>query len=546
MGINDHSNINTYAGFDPTGYLANPATADLDMADFNIMMGTGGIGNDEEIITFGAGVTGASTFAGNILLGANGIGGDNPILTFAGGAAGAVTSTGVMLFPDGTVAIPSIAFSADTNTGIFRIADDSFSATSGGSEGVRISETGDDITVLLPIALDSVTITNGGTGYAAGDLTFTGGGGTGMAGTYGVTAGIIDSIVITNVGNGYTFAPTIGTSDAGNADAVLAAVMRTNQLMANRGSATVQAISLGESGTGIYGPGINQIGFSLIGAQKWVMYGSIFKGASSNGPALVNQNSSATVPSVTPNHADDNTGIGRADADQLSLIAGGVELQRLTEAVGGNVITMNSHVHYHKHQFDDNFLVTSKNYGSRWDLTNVGGAGTNAIKAGAGFGGITLLTTGATTGNYECTQTEDVFFSRAIAPMVDVHMKLDTDLVGKHVKFGLSDNPMVEDGKYCMFLFDYNVDNVNWWSHSADGIDASLAVGPTAGTSQELRMYVTAAGVAYFYVDDVLKGTVTGAVGDGTPMYLFYGVETEANQAEAIEVDHISASWDTV
>ena len=159
------------------------------------------------------------------------------------------------------------------------------------------------------------------------------------------------------------------------------------------------------------------------------------------------------------------------------------------------------------------------------------------------MGGITLLTTGATTGDYECTQTHDVFFSRMIAPCTNIHISLDTDLSGKQVKFGFSDNPMVEDGKYCMFYFDYSADNVNWWSHSADGVDASLAVGPTAGTSQKLRMCLTAAGVATFFVDNVLVGTVTGAVSTDTPMYMFYGVETEANQAEAIEVDHIAASW---
>ena len=282
------------------------------------------------------------------------------------------------------------------------------------------------------------------------------------------------------------------------------------------------------------------------GLATWSIMGTRLGAYWGDGGSLIYRYGSAVVPTLLPAGGDLDTGIGRGAADQLSATAGGVEMQRWTEAVSGNVITMNAHVHYHKHQFDDNFLVTSKNYGNRWDLTNVAGAGPNVIKAGAGMGGITLLTTGATAGNYECTQTEDAYFSRAIAPMTSVHIKLDTDLTGKHVKFGLSDNPMVEDGKYCMFLFDFTADNVNWWSHSADGVDASLAVGPTAGTSQELRMYVTAAGVAYFHINDVLVGTVTGAVSDDTAMYLFYGVETEANQAEAIEVDHIDASWGTV
>lgn len=49
----------------------------------------------------------------------------------------------------------------------------------------------------------------GGTGYSASfAVTFTGGGGTGAAGTAASTAGVVTSVVITNQGSGYTSAPT--------------------------------------------------------------------------------------------------------------------------------------------------------------------------------------------------------------------------------------------------------------------------------------------------------------------------------------------------
>lgn len=291
--------------------------------------------------------------------------------------------------------------------------------------------------------------------------------------------------------------------------------------------------------------GTNQISYSINNAESLRITNTYTQfGASGGNRAQVKvETPTATNPVFCPLGDDSDTGVSWIAADSLGLTAGSELMISFTEQTGGNFIEVKAPLHYTGHQFTENFLVTSKNYGNRWDLTNVNGAGTNAIKTAAGAGGITLLTTGATAANFETTQTEDVYFSRTIQPMTCIHINLDTDLVGKEVKFGFSDNPQVEDGKYCMFLFDYSADNVNWWSHSSDGVDASLVIGPTAGTQQNLRLYLTSAGVVYFYVDDVLKGTVTGAVSDGTALYLFYGIKTEANQAEIIEVDHISAGW---
>ncbi len=75
-------------------------------------------------------------------------------------------------------------------------------------------------------AVRSLTISNQGTGYPnSGNLTGTGGGGAGFAGTYEATAGKIISVTITNQGSGYTSAPTIGFSPAGNNDAVVTAAL---------------------------------------------------------------------------------------------------------------------------------------------------------------------------------------------------------------------------------------------------------------------------------------------------------------------------------
>ena len=173
-----------------------------------------------------------------------------------------------------------------------------------------------------------------------------------------------------------------------------------------------------------------------------------------------------------------------------------------------------------------------------------GSGGSNVATTGAGDGGSVTLTTADQAGDYELTKTQDVFFSRTFGPVFDTGITLSTDLVGKEVRFGFSDAPMAGQTDYCYFLFDYSVDAVNWWASSGDGTDASLAVGPTAGAKQQLRIAVDSDGVARFYVDSVLVGTVTGAVAATTPMYGFWSVKTEGATVEAVVVDHAYGFWD--
>ena len=105
-----------------------------------------------------------------------------------------------------------------------------------------------------------VTVTAGGSGYtSAPTVTFTGGGGTGAAGTAVLTADAVTSVTITNAGTGYTSAPTVaftggaGTGAAGTS-AVSAqvkgvtAVSVTNQ---GNGYTSVPAVTFtGGGGTG--------------------------------------------------------------------------------------------------------------------------------------------------------------------------------------------------------------------------------------------------------------------------------------------------------
>jgi hypothetical protein len=53
-----------------------------------------------------------------------------------------VSATGVATFPAGTVALPSITTSGDTNTGIYFPAADTIAFTEGGAEAMRINSSG--------------------------------------------------------------------------------------------------------------------------------------------------------------------------------------------------------------------------------------------------------------------------------------------------------------------------------------------------------------------------------------------------------------------
>ena len=70
-------------------------------------------------------------------------------------------------------------------------------------------------------------VTNAGTGYSAGTLTASGGGGIGFKGSYTVSgSGVIKSVTILNRGASFTSIPTINISDSGDGNAVIVPKLR--------------------------------------------------------------------------------------------------------------------------------------------------------------------------------------------------------------------------------------------------------------------------------------------------------------------------------
>lgn len=91
----------------------------------------------------------------------------------------------------------------------------------------------------------SVTVGGSGTGYTNNDpLIFTGGGGTGAAGTITVVTGNITAVTMSNNGSGYTSAPTVTVTTAGGSGNTLTGVI----------GKTVASITSTAAGTGYNNP----------------------------------------------------------------------------------------------------------------------------------------------------------------------------------------------------------------------------------------------------------------------------------------------------
>lgn len=90
--------------------------------------------------------------------------------------------------------------------------------------------------------VSKVTITNGGSGYTNGSgyaLIFSGGGGSGAAGTFTVSGGAITSISLTSGGNGYSSAPSVSFSNAGAGTGSAYVVTMAGQKMLANGTRSV-------------------------------------------------------------------------------------------------------------------------------------------------------------------------------------------------------------------------------------------------------------------------------------------------------------------
>ena len=125
-----------------------------------------------------------------------------------------LTLSGGTVASGGGPAIVEVLSTATTPGAIvtFRVVSTGVYTALPGSVGITTttdSAFGSGATFDVTYKVNSVAITNGGTGYSLVSVRVTGGGGTGAFGTAVVTGGVIASIVIDDQGSGFTTLPTI-------------------------------------------------------------------------------------------------------------------------------------------------------------------------------------------------------------------------------------------------------------------------------------------------------------------------------------------------
>ena len=101
-----------------------------------------------------------------------------------------------------------------------------------------------------------------------------------------------------------------------------------------KNDAASPTLQFGDGDTGFYEVSDDVLKIAIAGVARWRINGTVLKSMHANGPAILGETPTATNPSLVPDSADDDSGIGRSAADTLSLIAGGVEAHRITETTG--------------------------------------------------------------------------------------------------------------------------------------------------------------------------------------------------------------------
>ncbi len=234
------------------------------------------------------------------------------------------TSSGVsfpLLAPDGTAGAPSYSFSGATDMGVFRVGGFLGFTTAG---VLRWAINNTELTANLPGA----PLFRGAVVASATVPT------------------IMPNNTDINTGLGWNAADQLSLVAGGVEIARATEVASANQFaIAQSGNSSVPELtSLADPDTGFRWTAGNQVVFIGGGTAAWNWTSGQFFSSFSNGAAMINVAASPLVPPFVPNRQDLDTGLGWANVDQLSMISGGVEALRMSEASSRIIQTNANHV----------------------------------------------------------------------------------------------------------------------------------------------------------------------------------------------------------
>ena len=374
-------------------------------------------------------------------------------------------------------------------------------ANSGGASGSNVA-----VTDVLPGGLlyggtprttvASATINAGGTGYtSAPTVTFTGGGGSGAAGTATISGGAVTSITITNSGSGYTSNPTIGFTGGGgsgaNASAVLSApipnsapaigasgtVSWTIGTLPNGSSGTVTFLAFTSTAgsytnTGIITDGTND-GPSLNDRDAWdtavTTFGALNPAKTTTTPEVLSGTGVAHYVITVQNPLTSTTATNVAVQDNLptgftyksgsTVINGGASSDPCASCVAGIKVVSGGSGYTSAPAVG---FTGGGGSGATATATVSGGVVTTitVTSGGTGYTSVPTITltggggTGASATALMPTSSVPVWGGLSIAPSGTLTIAFDAN-VGAGVPTGTYDNEIIVSGSIPSLVFDY-------------------------------------------------------------------------------------------
>lgn len=261
--------------------------------------------------------------------------GDIPQLAFSGGGSDNSAILEAVLAQGGVTAVNVTAPGSGYTT-----ATVAFSG-GGGSGAAGTVQVGSGVT--------SVTVTAPGSAYTGATVSFSGGGGSGAAATASVVGGQVVGIIVTNPGSGYTSAPTVAIAGDGTGATATAAFQNgivLGVLISSPGSGYTSAPTVTFGGAGTGATGVSIISSSGVAGATVVNGGSGFTfapaitfegggGAGATGTVILTGTSIARVNVI-------NGGANYQAAPAITFVGGnGTGAAASPVLAGGQVIAIN-------------------------------------------------------------------------------------------------------------------------------------------------------------------------------------------------------------